>query len=220
MKKNSLKKLFPLLLLFISLQACSVTPHGTANFKTQKGIASWYGKDFHGKLTASGEVYNMYAMTAAHKRLPLGTIVKVRNLDNGREIQVTINDRGPYVRGRIIDLSYTAAKRIGIVETGTARVRIKTLGRDKKYIHYIRVDESGTGRNFTVQLGAFTERDNAKRLKAALSLERGDAYIMKVRISGRTFYRVRVGRFASKEKAIKAARALAYEGFEAVVMRR
>ena len=195
-------------------------PHGTATFKTQKGIASWYGKDFHGKLTASGEVYNMYAMTAAHKRLPLGTIVKVRNLDNGREIKVTINDRGPYVRGRIIDLSYTAAKKIGIVETGTARVRIKTLGRDAKYIRYIRVDESGTGKKFTVQLGAFTDRDNAENLKAAITLERGDAYIMRVKISGRTFYRVRVGKFSSKEKAIKTAKKLAYEGFEVVVMRR
>lgn len=218
MKTKNFKIFLVLILLF--LPACSVTSHETANFRTQKGIASWYGKKFHGKLTASGEVYNMYAMTAAHKRLPLGTIVKVRNLDNDREIKVTINDRGPFVRGRIIDLSYTAAKRIGIVETGTARVRIKTLGRDEKYVHYIRVDESGTGRNFTVQLGAFTDRDNAERLKAAIGLERSDAYIMKVAITGRTFYRVRVGKFSSKEKAIKAAKNLAYEGFEAVVMRR
>jgi len=219
MKRTPLKNFFYLFFL-LSLTACSMMPHGTATFKTQKGIASWYGKDFHGKLTASGEVYNMYAMTAAHKRLPLGTIVKVRNLDNGREIKVTINDRGPYVRGRIIDLSYTAAKKIGIVETGTARVRIKTLGRDAKYIRYIRVDESGTGKKFTVQLGAFTDRDNAENLKAAITLERGDAYIMRVKISGRTFYRVRVGKFSSKEKAIKTAKKLAYEGFEVVVMRR
>ena len=92
-----------------------------------EGIASWYGPDFNGKLTASGEVYDMYAMTAAHKTLPLGTVVKVTNLDNGKSAQVRINDRGPYVKGRIIDLSKSAAQAIEIGAAGTANVRLEIV---------------------------------------------------------------------------------------------
>ena len=94
----------------------------------QSGIASWYGIDFHGKTTSNGEMYNMYAMTAAHKTLPLGVYVKVSNKDNGRDAVVRINDRGPFVAGRIIDLSYSAAKDLGVVEGGTASVTIEALG--------------------------------------------------------------------------------------------
>ncbi len=93
----------------------------------QKGIASWYGKENHKKLTASGEPYNMYAYTAAHKTLPFGTIVKVTNLKNGKSVIVRINDRGPFVKGRIIDLSYASAKKIGLIEKGTAPVSIEVL---------------------------------------------------------------------------------------------
>ncbi len=92
-----------------------------------EGIASWYGADFNGKLTSSGEVYDMYAMTAAHKTLPLGTVVKVDNLDNGKSVQVKINDRGPYVVGRIIDLSKSAADAVGISGTGTAHVKLEIV---------------------------------------------------------------------------------------------
>jgi rare lipoprotein A len=93
----------------------------------EKGIASWYGKDFHGKTTSSGERYDMFKYTAAHKTLPLGTKVKVTNLSNGKSVRVKINDRGPFVEGRIIDLSYVAALQIGIVKTGTAKVKIRVL---------------------------------------------------------------------------------------------
>jgi len=93
----------------------------------QVGIASWYGPGFHGKRTANGEIYDMYAMTAAHKTLPFNTIVKVVDLDTGRWVIVRINDRGPFVPGRIIDLSYAAAKELGIVEKGIARVGLKVL---------------------------------------------------------------------------------------------
>ena len=92
-----------------------------------EGLASWYGEDFNGRLTASGEVYDMYQMTAAHKTLPLGTVVKVTNEENGKTVEVRINDRGPYVKGRIIDLSKTAAREIGIRETGTAQVKLEVL---------------------------------------------------------------------------------------------
>src|SRR5579885_606899 len=88
-----------------------------------EGVASWYGEEFNGRLTASGEVYDMYRLTAAHKTLPLGTVVKVHNLDNGKSVEVRINDRGPYVKGRIIDLSRTAGRAIGMREKGTAQVK-------------------------------------------------------------------------------------------------
>lgn len=92
-----------------------------------EGVCSWYGVDFNGRLTASGEVYDMYAMTAAHKTLPLGTTVKVHNLENGKSITVRVNDRGPYVAGRIIDLSRKAARALGMRENGTAKVRLEVL---------------------------------------------------------------------------------------------
>lgn len=92
-----------------------------------EGIASWYGEDFNGRLTASGEVFDMYAMTAAHKTLPLGTVVKVTDMDNGKTVEVKVNDRGPYVKGRIIDLSKGAARVLDIKGTGTARVKLEVV---------------------------------------------------------------------------------------------
>ncbi|MBI3755918.1 MAG: septal ring lytic transglycosylase RlpA family protein, partial [Deltaproteobacteria bacterium] len=103
-------------------------PVDSSNGYEEEGIASWYGKDFHGKKTSNGETYNMYDMTAAHKTLPLGTYVKVTRLDNGKETIVRVNDRGPFVKGRIIDLSYKAASEIGIADSGTTRVKIAALG--------------------------------------------------------------------------------------------
>ena len=102
--------------------------------QVQIGIASYYGKKFHKKLTANGETFNMNRVSAAHKTYPLGTRVKVTNMENGKSIKLTINDRGPYVKGRIIDLSYKAARKIGFVNQGTTKVRIDVirLG-DNKY---------------------------------------------------------------------------------------
>ena len=101
---------------------------------TQVGIASWYGPKFHGRKTATGEIYNMYDYTAAHKTLPLNTYIKVINLENGKSIVVRINDRGPFVKNRILDLSYAAAKKLGIVKKGTAKVKIIVLGKEKKLV--------------------------------------------------------------------------------------
>jgi rare lipoprotein A len=94
----------------------------------EQGIASWYGKKFHGRRTASGERYDMHQLTAAHKTLPFGTRVRVTNLDNGRRVVVRINDRGPFIKGRIIDLSYAAARQVEMLEAGTARVRVEVVG--------------------------------------------------------------------------------------------
>jgi rare lipoprotein A len=114
---------FSLLLFLIS---CTVSTKYGGKW-VEVGYAAWYGPGFHGKRTASGEIYNMYDLTAAHKTLPFGTIVKVYNLENGRSVVVRINDRGPFVKGRIIDLSYGAAKKLGMIEKGVVRVRIEVI---------------------------------------------------------------------------------------------
>jgi rare lipoprotein A len=150
----------------------------------QQGVASWYGSDFHGLQTANGEAYDMYAMTAAHKTLPLGTRVEVTNLTNHRQVQVRINDRGPFVRGRIIDLSYTAAKKIGMVDAGTAPVELVAVGAGN-------VDFNRG--NFTFQVGSFRSRDNAQRFRDTLSRSYPNAHITVYDSGNGIFYRVRVG---------------------------
>ena len=182
----------------------------------QRGIASWYGKDFHGKKTSNGEIYNMYAMTAAHKTLPLGTYVRVHNLENNREIDVRVNDRGPFVRGRIIDLSYTAAKKLGLMGPGTAKVEIVALGTPA-------TTDGGTGRtfvqgdyfsgNFTFQVGAFVNRENAERLKRNLDEHYKNAHITRYDRGDKIFYRVRVGAFKTLEDAVLNEAILIQDGY-------
>jgi rare lipoprotein A len=116
--------------LLISAGGCSHFPVGEGGRKT--GTASWYGRDFHGRATSSGIRYNMYGMTAAHRTLPLGTRVRVTNLDNGRQVVVTIIDRGPADPGRIIDLSYGAARQLGMAKEGLAKVRVEVLQNSRR----------------------------------------------------------------------------------------
>jgi len=173
----------------------------------QEGMASWYGKDFHGKLTSNGEVYDMYALTAAHKTLPMGVYVRVTNKSNGRQMIVRVNDRGPFVSGRIIDLSYAAAKNLGVVGPGTAPVRIEALGYQSRgtagEVTY-RQPESYQVGSFTVQVGAFSIADNARRLAAKLRQSHGVASIQQGWVNGRKFYRVRAGRYAALDAAERA----------------
>lgn len=119
-----------LVLSIMTLQACMTVPKGVGNYdagQMERGYASWYGGNFHGRPTASGEIYDQSKMTAAHRLLPLGSIVRVTNAENGREGVVVINDRGPFIRGRILDLSYAAAERLGAFESGTLPVLIKVV---------------------------------------------------------------------------------------------
>ncbi len=153
----------------------------------ETGVASWYGPGFHGQRTASGEIYNMYKLTAAHRTLPLGTYVKVINLENGKDVVVRVNDRGPFVRGRIIDLSYAAAKQIGMLRKGTARVRLialgKMVGNNIKPVNYT------TGK-FYVQVGAFSNKLNAYRMMHNVKRK----YSLSARVVRmRGYYRVIVG---------------------------
>lgn len=119
------------LLACLFLSACSSLPKGDLSLDLgikDRGIASWYGKDFHGKLAANGEVFDMTAYTAAHRKLPLGSLVRVVNLANGKSVQVRINDRGPYIPGRMLDLSHAAALELDMVEAGTSVVQIEVIG--------------------------------------------------------------------------------------------
>lgn len=131
---NSTRRRVSLWLLLIAMGltigACSSLPKGQADLDLgvkARGIASWYGADFHGLATASGEVYDMEALTGAHRTLPLGTVVKVTNVVNGKQVLVRINDRGPYVKGRIVDLSRAAARELGMVEDGITPVQLEVL---------------------------------------------------------------------------------------------
>lgn len=170
----------------------------------QEGIASSYGSDFHGRPTSSGELFDMNAMTAAHKTLPLGVYVRVRDARNGREVVVRINDRGPFVGERIIDLSEGAARRLGILEEGLAPVRVTALGylaRNGSGKPTFRAPDSYDRGSFALQVAAFTSRDNALRLAAQLRRGHEAADIRESQVAGRTFYRVRLGRYGSLGEA-------------------
>jgi rare lipoprotein A len=174
----------------------------------QTGIASWYGPGFHGRATSSGERYDQDELTAAHPTLPLGTRARVTNLDTGRAVDVFINDRGPFVKGRVIDLSYAAARAIGVVGPGTAQVRIEVLQRPPG--GYSRVA-------YCVQTAALREQERAFRLRADLARRYVDVYISPVQARADVFYRVRVGPFRERRVAEARARELAGLGYPAVV---
>ena len=169
---------------------------------SQTGIASWYGRDFHGKKTSNGEPYDMNAMTAAHKTLPLGLYVKVYNRENGREAIVRLNDRGPFVKGRIIDLSLAAAKKLGVDVAGTAPVRIEALGyrQDGGKDLYSAPGNYDSG-SYTVQVGSFKEKSNAQRLSWILKKEAGFSEVRRTSVDGEVFYRVYAGKYSSLKAA-------------------
>jgi rare lipoprotein A len=141
---------------------------------TERGLASWYGPGFNGRRTANGEIYDMHAMTAAHKTLPFGTVVEVYNRDNGKSTRVRINDRGPFVKGRIIDLSKKGAKKIDMIGTGTARVEILKRELEKDFYG---VEIRSDGLWHRVQLGPFDKRKQADKLAAELTRGGYDAVV-------------------------------------------
>ncbi len=181
------------------------------------GMASWYGPGFHGKKTSSGEVFDMHGFTAAHRTMPFGTTLKVRNRENGRWVQVKVNDRGPFVRGRILDLSYGAAKDLDMIGTGTALVEIQVVGRREDDVRLVREKEK-TG--YTVQVGAFIQQENALKLKEQLERRYQPVYIRIAETSDQRYYRVRVGRLPTEEQADQlASRLTAREKLETFVVR-
>ena len=192
-------------------------PVRNADGYREEGLASWYGKDFHGRKTSNGESYDMHAMTAAHKTLPMNVHVRVINQSNGRESVVRINDRGPFVRGRIIDLSYAAAKELGVIGPGTAPVRIEALGYREPVatggVVSYRPPASYEAGPFTVQVGAFTVLQNAQRLAEELRRSYGESSVVEGWVSGQKFHRVRVGLYPDMTAALQAESEFAARGF-------
>ncbi len=170
----------------------------------ETGYASWYGPNFHGKKTANGETYNMYSLTAAHKILPMNTYVRVENLRNGKSLVVRINDRGPFVRNRIIDLSYNAAKKLEIIGPGTAKVRITALAEahpaKNGRLHFAGHPDFKHG-DFYVQVGAFKNASNAYRLKERLSERFRVVRVARAYTFGSLFYKVQIDAPNSYDKA-------------------
>lgn len=201
----------------------------SANGYRQRGIASWYGSKFHGHRTSSGEPYNMYAMTAAHKNLPLPSYVRVTNLDNNRSVVVKVNDRGPFHQDRIIDLSYVAAKKLGINGTGRVEINVidpRQFNRPRRVSALDNINKkipatpaasntksvSANGPRVFIQVGAFSERSNADELCDQLAgiLKSGEintGYNLQHKL-----YRVRIGPLASAEEANKLAEIITRSG--------
>jgi len=173
-------------------------PVPSAEGYQETGIASWYGKKFHGRKTSNGQVYDMYAETAAHKTLPMGTMLLVKNLENGRNTVVRINDRGPFVKGRIIDLSYASAKKIGLVQNGTAKITITALGEATTNIQKtssapveLKHQDFNKGQ-FYVQVGAFEHLENARTLARKFADLGRNVIIQQYPAAGTQLYRVMV----------------------------
>lgn len=170
-----------------------------------RGIASWYGPNFHAKKTSNGEIYNMHAMTAAHKTLPMNTVVKVDNLENGLSTIVRINDRGPFVSGRIIDLSNAAAHKIDMVKKGTVKVKLTILGFNAKIATTQAERETGASvGEYYIQVGAFSKMAGAKATKRKFDLvldNKHTTLIKEGELNGKPINRVWIGGFRSEAEA-------------------
>jgi len=208
-------------------------PLASAAGYDRTGIASWYGRKFHGRKTANGERYDMYALSAAHKTLPLPTLVRVTNLENGRQVIVRVNDRGPYVKNRLIDLSYAAARQLGFASKGTARVRVQALERGRPtalmarrgaassvppYVPAPAHKTGGPMGGMYVQLGAFASQANAYRLKRFLAGRYPDVRVRAFHHASGLLYRVRIGPYSDPGRIEQAVLALKDSGFANVIV--
>ncbi len=190
------------------ISSCATTRSGSV---LDQGEASWYGPGFHGKTTANGETYNQNDLTAAHRTLPFNTVVRVINMDNGKAVTVRINDRGPYARGRIIDLSKEAARRIDMIDSGVAPVRLLLVSSEQP----IRTSGPGNIRQeeFTIQLAAFHRRSDAETYSRQVRSSR----VATGEVDGRTVYRVYYGRYRSASDARSDLERLKRNGHEGYI---
>jgi len=224
------------MVLIVSLSACghgkarvSVPSSGKIARSELQGMASYYAEPYHGRKTASGEIFDTYnAMTAAHKTLPFDTVVRVRNLTNGEEVDVRINDRGPFVKGRVIDLSLAAAKEIDLVRAGVAPVELKVLKKGSpvsKSSSPAPVPEPSLPANdaspqplFAVQVGAFQSESAATRLRDELAMKYSDVSVQII-MTDQTLYRVRVGKVGDMKAAEELAKKLQDDHLSTFVVR-
>lgn len=206
------------LFFFLLLFGCSVPPAKVRVAPppearlSQVGIASWYGPGFHGKATTSGAIYNQYEFTAAHQTLPLGTRVMVTNMETGSATEVTINDRGPFAKNRIIDLSYSAADALGMIGPGTALVRVDVIDSPTP-LQAIRASL-----DYTLQLGSFSQLENARQLRDRIAASFNDVSITPLKSKDATYYRVQLGTFSSRADAEARAREVVQAGYSVIIL--
>lgn len=226
-------------------QPDTLRPEPPPPSRVQVGAASWYGKPFHGRRTASGEIYDMYQPTAAHLTVPLGTAALVTNLGNGQSVRVRINDRGPYKRHRILDLSYEAARQIEMVRAGSARVKVEFLTEPEPLaqplamlsaipvdpsLAAISIDTSPDQRNsvqviqtrgaqpFAVQVGSYHGQTNAVRMQKTLTSVYPNVWVTMAPESAQPLHCVRLGPFHNREEAERVVYAVKGRGYEAVIV--
>ena len=178
--------------------------------EVQHGIASWYGEEFHGRPTSSGEVYDMFQLTCAHNSLPLGTMVMVTNLENGRSVELKVNDRGPFLKERIIDVSYAAARILGMWGKGTTNVKVEWVG--SPLIEQVE--------RFNLQVGSFSDEIRARDLAEQLKKSFGNVHVATVETQTQKYHRVRIGPFETREAALPLAEKLTQMGFNVLVTNR
>lgn len=216
-----IRNFYPLLLLFVVsliLSSCGTTsrvskpetyPDAGKGEVIEEGVASWYGPKFHGNLTANGEKYDMYGLTAAHRTLPFNTVLRVENQDNGESVVVRINDRGPFAKNRIIDLSKKAAQEIDMIGNGTAPVRLVLLKGD---LANSRTTDLKVA-TYTVQMGSFESETGAFELSRKIEGSR----VEKISLNSQTVYRVYYGVYVDREKARENLEELKRDGFNGYV---
>jgi rare lipoprotein A len=191
----------------------------------QEGVASWYGPGFHGRRTATGEIFDQYELTAAHPSLPLGTRVMVTNLRNGRAVEVRINDRGPFVDGRVIDLSYAAARVLGMVGPGTTRVRVEVLGPAPLRIAARGAPprppapalEAEPTARYVVQVAAFGDAGRAEHLRRVLEQRFPEAHVRSLAAGDDRYFRVQLGPYPMRGVAVARAELVNRMGYPAVI---
>jgi rare lipoprotein A len=178
--------------------------------EVQYGMASWYGGEFHGRPTSSGEIYDMFQLTCAHNSLPLGTMVMVTNQENGRTVELRVNDRGPFLKDRIIDLSYAAARILGVWGKGTAFVKVEWIGPPL-------VKEA---ERFNLQIASFNDETKARDLAEELKKNFGNVHLATVETQTQKYHRVRIGPFETREAALPIAERLSQLGFNVLLTNR
>ena len=226
--------------LVLWLEACSlmrpVTPPVSGGH--QEGVASWYGPGFHGRRTANGEIYDQYELTAAHQTLPLGTRIMVTSLTNGRGVEVRVNDRGPFVGGRIVDLSYAAASVIGMIGSGTMAVRLDVLDAPVQVVSRrttaplalarrppeptpartpaAATDDEPSG-TYAVLVATLSDAGRAEHLRSRIALKFTDAHVSPIDVGADHYYRVRIGPYPTRTVALARAALVNRYGYPAVI---
>jgi len=193
-------------ILFMSLCFETATQAASLASWVQYGIASWYGEPFHGRLTANGERYDMYQLTAAHQHAPLGIHALVTHLQTGRTVRVRVTDRGPFIKGRLIDLSYGAARRLGMVQDGLAEVKVEFLPETVPNVYFV------------VQAGAYSSLANAMSTQETLCVHYTNVRIIEPETSAPPWYRVRLGPFQTRPEAERVAHHIRLLGYNTIVL--